>query len=724
MFLINLNANRRMSKAWLRFDVNAKKERRVAVFANSDVFHCFIAQRIVDLLRLKLQHFFGKVQLKSDKIVDVVDFTKFSWGKDEFHTIIDCLIFNMDNDLILDENFWQKYRLVFDYNTLDMRVTDGNQKFLLASMKDHNSRLQIFENQSFEVQVVTRRAFERLIRKSAQVYLYVVRIIDQEIVKSFEKLVSIQHTIGNAKLDRVLNFDVLRRVFRNDLSNQSFSERSQDHRIDIEDVKSVNKFPYGLFKKQLNEQVTQIDYLTERNLVRSSTSSWEASVLFVKKKDGFWRMCIDYRALNAMTQRNGYSLSKIQDCLNMIGTARSFSKIDLINDYWQINVVEEDRHKTAFNIRRDKYEFCVMFFELVNVFAIFQAIMNDMLRPYLDKFVIVYLNDILIYFKNDEEHLEHVKLVIEVLHKHDYYAKSSKCSFFQQQIEFCEHIVDNGEMRMNEIKLKIIQNWSSLQTIHDVRFFLGFCVYYRRFIENFVIITESLYELIQRVEDRKYKSMLMTFSVRNVFTIIKNVMCSDRVLAQFDTFLPFIIEIDVSNFEWEAMLYQVNSDDKEHLIAFESKAFFLVERNYATHEREFLVIKESLRKWRCYVENETTTLMRTNHAELQHLKSTIKFSGRLARWLAEFEKYRLDIKYKPRSEMIVLDILSRRSDYRLRSLQINLRIIIFDEAMTVYARDGILSNEIKWNAELKKYENQFKLNDDSVSHHRDFLVDN
>ena len=119
---------------------------------------------------------------------------------------------------------------------------------------------------------------------------------------------------------------------------------------------------------------------------------------------------------------------------------------------------EENRHKKTFNIKRNKYEFCVMSFELTNVFAIFQAIMNDMLRSYLNKFVIVYLNDILIYSKNDEKHFEYVRFVIETLHKHDYYAKSSKCSFFQQQIEFCERIVDNDEIRMNEIKLKIIQN--------------------------------------------------------------------------------------------------------------------------------------------------------------------------------------------------------------------------------------------------------------------------
>ena len=154
-----------------------------------------------------------------------------------------------------------------------MRVTNENQKFLLTSMKNHNSRLQILENQSFEIQIVTKRVFERLIRKNVQIYLYVVRIIDQEIVKSFEKFAFIQHTIDNAKLDRVLNLDVLRKIFKNDLSNQSSSKRSQNHRIDTENAKSINKFSYELFKKQLNEQIIQIDYLTKRNLVRSSTSS-------------------------------------------------------------------------------------------------------------------------------------------------------------------------------------------------------------------------------------------------------------------------------------------------------------------------------------------------------------------------------------------------------------------------------------------------------------------
>ena len=130
-----------------------------------------------------------------------------------------------------------------------MRVTNENSKFLLASMKNHNFHLQIFENQSFEIQIVKRRIFERLIRKNAQIYLYVVRIVDQEIVKFFEKLALIQHTIDNAKLNKVLNFDVLRNVFKHDFSNKLFSKKSQNHRIDIEDVKSINKFSYEFFKK-------------------------------------------------------------------------------------------------------------------------------------------------------------------------------------------------------------------------------------------------------------------------------------------------------------------------------------------------------------------------------------------------------------------------------------------------------------------------------------------
>lgn len=712
--------DQRRPKAWLRFDIDVNGT-RISVFADSGASHCFIAKRIVDLLGLEVQHSSGRVRLEGGKTVDVVGSTKLKWSKGGFHTNTDCIVLDMENDLILGENFWQEYRLSPDYDTMGVKVKDGKTEYCLNGI-ENRPRLQILENQPPAANEVGRRAFERLIRKGADAFLYIVRKAsttaeEEDTAEDATDLAPFQRTSGHPELDRALGPDNLE-VFRNDLPGEPPPERPQDHSIDTGDARPVNKSPYPLSKEQNDELGTQIDYLLEKKLVRPSISPLGALVLFAKKKDGGWRVCIDYRALNAVTLKNGYPLPKIQDCLDMIGTARSFSKIDLTSGYWQINVVEKDRHKTAFNIRRGKYEFCVMPFRLVNASPTFQNITNDMLRPFLDKFVVVYLDDILIYSKNDKEHLEHVKLVVETLRENGYYAKPSKCAFFQKTIEFCGHIIGNGEVRMDEAKLKAIRDWPQLQTVHDVRSFLGLCAYYRRFIEDFAIITGSLYELIRGSEGKKFKAIVMTFADKNAFYCIKNAMCSDRVLAQFETSLPFIIETDASDFGWGAVLYQVGPDGKERPIAFESKAFSPAERNYATHERELLAIKESLRKWRCYVENGTTTLVRTDHAGLQHLRTTVKPSGRLARWLAEFGNYKLDIRYKPGSQMTVPDALSRRSDFRLGVLEADLRTITFDEAVVAYARDGSLPGEKEWDVELQKYENQLKLGD-GRPYHRD-----
>ena len=151
-------------------------------------------------------------------------------------------------------------------------------------------------------------------------------------------------------------------------------------------------------------------------------------------------------------------------------------------------------------------------------------------------------------------------------------------------------------MRMNETKLKIIKNWFQLQTMHNVRFFLKLCVYYRRFIENFVIITNFFYELIREFENKKFKIIVMIFVFKNAFYNIKNVMCNNRVLIQFDIFLFFIIEIDVFDFDWKIVLYQIKFNNKKHFIVFESKTFLSIEKNYVIHERKLLIIKKSFRK--------------------------------------------------------------------------------------------------------------------------------
>ena len=217
---------------------------------------------------------------------------------------------------------------------------------------------------------------------------------------------------------------------------------------------------------------------------------------------------------------------------------------------------------------------------------------------------------------------------------------------------------------MNEAKFKIIKNWSSFQIVHDVRFFLRLCAYYKRFIKNFALLTESLYDLIKEAENKKFKSMQMHFATHNAFTVIKNVMCNNRILIQSNILLFFVIEIDVSDFDWRVVLYQAGFDEMKRLIAFKSKTFSLTEKNYVIHERELLIIKKNFKKWKCYIENDIIIIVRTNHADLQYIKIIIKFFERLIKWLIEFGKYKFDIRYKFKIEIIVSNILNKRNDYK------------------------------------------------------------
>ena len=246
------------------------------------------------------------------------------------------------------------------------------------------------------------------------------------------------------------------------LLNKSFLKRSQDHAIETEDTHFINKLSYSLFKKQLNEQWHQIEYLLKRELIQSSTSSWRASVLFAKKKDETWRMCIDYWVLNSVTVQNDYSLSKIQNCLDMIETATYFSKIDLTSEYWQIEVVKKNCLKTVFNIRAEKYEFYYMSFDLSNVSVTFQVIMNNILWLCLNNFVIVYLNNILVYLHLHSKHIKHIWNVLQCLSDTKLYTKSSKYIFLQRSIEFCDHIIEQETVKMNYSKMCTIMKWSSL----------------------------------------------------------------------------------------------------------------------------------------------------------------------------------------------------------------------------------------------------------------------
>jgi hypothetical protein len=242
----------------------------------------------------------------------------------------------------------------------------------------------------------------------------------------------------------------------------------------------------------------QLDELLAKGFIRPSSSPWGAPILFVRKKDGSMRMCIDYRELNKVTIKNRYPLPRIDDLFDHVQGACYFSKIDLRSGYHQLKVQEEDIPKTAFRTRYGHYEFKVMPFGLTNAPAAFMDMMNRICRPYLDKFVIVFIDDILIYSKSKEEHEEHLKILLELLRQQQLYAKFSKCEFWLREVQFLGHIVSAKGIQVDPAKIESIAKWEKPKNVKDIRSFMGLAGYYRRFIQDFSRIALPLTKLTQK----------------------------------------------------------------------------------------------------------------------------------------------------------------------------------------------------------------------------------
>ncbi|GJS38916.1 putative reverse transcriptase domain-containing protein [Tanacetum coccineum] len=215
--------------------------------------------------------------------------------------------------------------------------------------------------------------------------------------------------------------------------------------------------PYRLAPTELQELSTQLQELSDKGFVRRSSSPWSARVLFVKKKDGSFRMCIDYRELNKLNVKNRYPLLRINDLFDQLQGSRVYFKIDLRSGYHQLRVREEDIPKTAFRTCYGHYEFQVMPFGLTNASAVFMDLMNQVYKPYLDKFVIVFIDYILIYSKSEEEHTEHLNLILELLKKEKLYAKFSKCEFWLSKVQFLGHVIDSEGIHVDPAKIESIK---------------------------------------------------------------------------------------------------------------------------------------------------------------------------------------------------------------------------------------------------------------------------
>ncbi|KAL4351797.1 hypothetical protein GQ457_06G011370 [Hibiscus cannabinus] len=276
-------------------------------------------------------------------------------------------------------------------------------------------------------------------------------------------------------------------------------KREVDFGIDIQlGTNPVSITPYRMAPIELKELKKQFEELQNKGFIRPSTSPWGAPVLFVKKKDGSMRLCINYRQLNRVTIKNKYPLTRTEDLFDQLRDASVFSKIDLRSGYYQMKVKDVDVPKTALQTHYGHFEFLVMPFGLTNAPAAFMDLMNRVFKPYLDKFVVVFIDDILIYSRNKDDHAKHLQIVLQTLRECQLYAKFSKCEFWLSEVAFLGHVISAKGIMVDPKKVQTILDWRPPRNVSEVHSFLGLAGYYRRFVKGFSVIALPLTKLLRK----------------------------------------------------------------------------------------------------------------------------------------------------------------------------------------------------------------------------------
>ncbi|KAD6796141.1 hypothetical protein E3N88_07037 [Mikania micrantha] len=372
-------------------------------------------------------------------------------------------------------------------------------------------------------------------------------------------------------------------------------------------------------------------------------------------------MCIDYRELNKLTIMNRYPLPRIDDLFYHLQGSAWFSKIDLRSGYHQLRVHDDDIPKTAFRTRYGHYEFLVMPFGITNAPAVFMDLMNRVCRPYLDKFVIVFIDDILIYSKTKEEHKKHLKLVLEILRL---YAKFSKCEFWLKEVQFLRQIVNENGVHVDPAKIDAVKNWSTSKTPTEIRSFLGLAGYYRRFISNFSRIAVPLTFLTQK--DKPYE---WGPKQEEAFQTLKQKLCDALVLTLPDENDDFVVYCDASNLGLGCVLMQ-----RGNVVAYASRQLKIDEKNYTTHDLELGAVVFALKIWRHYLYG-TKCVVFTDHKSLQHILNQKELNMRQQRWVELLNDYDCEIRYHPGKANVVADALSHKSHVQIHSVRVHTNLL-------------------------------------------------
>ena len=435
------------------------------------------------------------------------------------------------------------------------------------------------------------------------------------------------------------------------------------HHIDTGDEKPFKHKPRRLPMGKFEAMRDQVKALHEIGVIRPSTSNWGSNVLLVKKKDGTWRMCVDYRELNAKTKNiDPYILPRIDDTLESLGGAKYFCTLDLISGYHQVELTEESKCKTAFltpRLNPSQWEYNTMPFGINGGPSTFQRVIDRVLRGLEYKIAMAYLDDIIVYGKDCRECCERLAMVFDRLREACLKLKPSKCELFQRKTIYLGHVISAEGISCDPAKVEAVKNWSVPSTARQVQVFLGTVNYYNRFIKNYSEIARPLFA----AGNRKYKRFNWTPECGVAFEKLRKALISDPVMAYPRAIGLFVLDTDASAFAIGAVLSQRQKDENdpeevERVIAYSSRTLEGREQRYCTRRRELLAIVHFVKVFKPYLWGREC-LIRTDHASLRYVKTLKEPDDQIARWISKLEETYYTIETRKGKDHANADALSR-----------------------------------------------------------------
>lgn len=427
-----------------------------------------------------------------------------------------------------------------------------------------------------------------------------------------------------------------------------------EHDIDTGEAPPIKQSPRRPPLSSGNAEEQIIQDMLNAGVIQPSTSSWASPVCLVKKHDGTFRFCIDYRRVNAVTKRDAFPTPDVSDALDSLRGSQWFATIDLLNGYWQLKNTPRARERSAFCTKAGLFEFLRMPFGLSGAPATFCRVMTRVMSDLLWKICISYIDDLIIFARSRQELLERLDIVLTRLRQFGLKVKPSKCVLFRTEVNFLGHLVNSNGVQPLPDKVEAIQNWPTPRCIRDVRSFYGLLSYYRKFIQNFATVAEPLTRMT-----KKNVKFLWSLEADKSFRALKNALLQAPILAYPYPDRPCLVDTDCSEVAYGAALSQL-VDGVERPVAFFSRVLNSAQANYCATKRELLAVVAALQHFRHYLLN-VKVILRTDHHSLKWIKSFKRPEGLLARWLETLSEFDLTIEHRPGRIHCNADSLSRRT---------------------------------------------------------------